>query len=154
MQRLSLLIVITFGLLLSACGIANYKGTCRATGTRESLTLGHGFRDGANSFLRDADSDFELISNISHYLGNETSAADKARMIVEQVGRKSNPVIAEYFRGIPNGHYSSINEYNIFWQNTVSVTIKTFDDWGPNDRFWSLSGSWGTERGVFSRGPK
>lgn len=124
--------------------IANYMGTCWNGGG--SMTIGAGFTSGGNNFLRDAGSSLRVKSNVSHYAGNVTSAPTKANILKDQVGAKNNPVVAEYFRGPGRGHFSPVTSYAIYNGVTKGVNIKTIDNTG---RWYSLSGIWGTERGVF-----
>lgn len=126
--------------------IANYMGTCWNTGG--SMTIGVGFRDGARAFLRDQNLNLTVTSNISHYTGNVTSAPAKAAILIRNIGDKNNPVIAEYFRGFGQGHYSPVTHYAIYDTGSNGLNVRTLSD--PNEWMLSLSGTWGTERGVFA----
>lgn len=125
--------------------IANYMGTCWNTGG--SMTIGVGFRDGARAFLRDQNVNLTVTSNISHYTGNVTSAPAKAAILIRNIGDKNNPVIAEYFRGFGQGHYSPVTHYAVYDTGSNGLNVRTLSD--PNE-WMSLSGTWGTERGVFA----
>jgi hypothetical protein len=136
--------------------IANYMGTCilGAGDKTGGLTTGGGFATGAMNFLRDNNASLRLDYNISSYAGNGTAAAEKARLIVRNIGRndgRENPVLALYFIGGGVGHFAPITHYRNMWQGTVNVTIKTTDH---NDRYYSLSGFWGTQRGVYALVPR
>ena len=124
--------------------IANYMGTCWNGGG--SMTVGAGFTSGGNNFLKDAGSSLRVHSNVSHLAGNLIAAPAKADMLKSQIGTANNPVVAEYFRGPFQGHFSPVTEYNIYNGFTTIVNVKTKDD--PNN-FYSLSIGWGAERGVF-----
>ena len=126
--------------------IANYMGTCWNTGG--SMTIGAGFRDGATAFLQHhAGASFTVTSNISHYTGNVTSAPAKAAILIRNIGDKNNPVIAEYFRGVTQGHFSAVTKYAVYDSGANGLNVMTISD--PTE-WMSLSGTWGTERGVFA----
>lgn len=124
--------------------IVDYMGSCNLPdGT---MTLASGFARGANRFLKDQGSELRLRYNYSHYAGNVWSARTKARILKQEIGENNNPVVAEYFRGFFKGHFSPVTEYRITYGITTGVKVRTMDD----RRKWrSLSGIWGTERGVF-----
>jgi hypothetical protein len=48
------------------------------------------------------------------------------------------------------GFASGAMNFNM-WQGSVDVTIKTVDH---SDRYWSLSGNWGTPWGVYTLVPR
>jgi len=125
--------------------IANYMDTCWNTG--DSMTIGIGFRDGAKNFLQNQNLNFTVTSNISHYAGNVTSAPAKAAILIRNIGNKNNPVIAEYFRGFGQGHYSPVTKYAVYDTGVNGLNVQTLSD--PTE-WMSLSGTWGTERGVFA----
>lgn len=125
--------------------IANYMGTCWNTGG--SMTIGVGFRDGARAFLQDQNVNLTMISNISHYTGNVTSAPAKAAILIRNIGDKNNPVIAEFFRSFGQGHYSPVTKYAVYDTGSNGLNVQTLTD--PSE-WMSLSGTWGTERGVFA----
>ena len=110
------------------------------------MTFAQGFAGGANEFLRDQGSPLRLKYNYSHYAGNVWSAPAKARILVQEIGKDNNPVVAEYFRGFGRGHFSPVTEYRITYGITTGVQVKTMDD---RNKWHSLSGFWGTQRGVF-----
>lgn len=135
--------------------IANYMGSCYNGGGVQ--TIGYGFRDGANNFLRDQGSSRRIKSNISHGPGNVTSASSKASILIRNIGELNRPVIAEYFTGLLKGHFSPVVDYAVYDSGSNGLNIRTVGDLvGPNpggkpDYTWySLSGTWGTERGVFA----
>lgn len=111
------------------------------------MTLGVGFRDGAKAFLQAEGKTWTVVSNISHYLGNSSSAAAKANILRLNIGIRNNPVIAEYFRSFGQGHFSPVTKYAIYDGGINGLNIMTLTD--PNE-WHSLSGIWGTERGVFT----
>lgn len=136
--------------------IAQYMGTCYFGGG--GLTYGNSFKSGANKYLLDAKAksptgnQLWTRANVSHYAGNVFGAAStKADMIMQEVGRDNNPVVAEYFLGdrydtFVEGHFAPIAQYWIRQGASAYVDIKTRNH---DDRWYSLSGGWGTERGVF-----
>lgn len=136
--------------------IAQYMGTCYFGGG--GLTYGNSFKSGANKYLSDANAKsptgnpIRLQGNVSHYAGNVFGAAStKADMIMQEVGRDNNPVVAEYFLGdrydtFVEGHFAPIAQYWIRHGASAYVDVKTTNHSG---RWYSLSGGWGTERGVF-----
>lgn len=125
--------------------IAEYMGTCWNSGG--SMTVGVAFRDGARGFLRDQGVGLRMVSNISHYAGNVTSAPAKADILIRNIGRNNNPVIAEYFFGVTQGHFSPVTEYAVYDSGANGLNIRTMSH---PDEWRSLSGTWGTERGVFA----
>jgi hypothetical protein len=133
--------------------IADYMGSCWNGGG--VMTIGAGFRDGGNSFLRDTGSPLKVVSNISHYAGNTWSAPAKADILIRHIGT-NRPVIAEYFTGFTQGHYSPVVDYAVYGDGSTGLNIRTVGDLvghrtGTPDYTWySLSGTWGTERGVFA----
>ena len=136
--------------------IANYMGTCFFGGG--GLTYGNALVSGGRRFLADAGAksptgkQLALRANVSHYAGNVFAAAGtKADMIMQEVGRDNNPVVAEYFLGgkgdlFVEGHFAPIAQYWIRSGASAYVDVKTTNH---GDRWYSLSGGWGTERGVF-----
>lgn len=67
-------------------------------------------------------------------------------MLMQEVGRDNNPVVAEYFIGGEVGHYAPVGEYVVKQGAATFVDVKTTNH---SDRWYSLFGGWGTERGVF-----
>lgn len=129
--------------------IANYMGSCYNGGGIQ--TVGFGFRDGAKNFLRDQGSSLRMVSNISHGSGNVTSAPSKASILIRNIGERNRPVIAEYFTGLGKGHYSPVVDYAVYDSGTNGLNIRTVGDLQYSDYDWySLSGTWGLERGVFA----
>ncbi len=124
--------------------IANYMGTCWNTGG--SMTIGAAYRDGAIAFLRDQKVNRTVVSNISHYTGNVTSAPAKADILIRNIGQRDNPVVALYFRGVGQGHYSPVTSYAVYDTGANGLNVQTLSD----AQWMSLSGTWGTERGVFA----
>ena len=130
--------------------IANYMGTCKPPFTTESLTTAGAFLKGANDFLSDAKSDLKLIGTYSSSegQGNTKNAPAKARLIVQELGYKENPMVVEYFRNLPtSGHFSAIKAYRNTWQVNVTVTVTTVDDPG---HYYSLDTIWSLQTGVFA----
>ena len=124
--------------------IANMMGTCWVGGG--SLTTAGGFVGGAREFLSKYAKSLVLKENHSEYHGNVAFAGTKAKMLKQEIGRDNNPVVAEYFRGFGQGHFSPVTIYQIYNGVTIGVNVKTMDD---RDKFHSLSAVWGTQRGVF-----
>lgn len=134
--------------------IASYMGSCYFF--EGTLTTAAGFVEGGNAFLRDqgkqdpADegSRLRLSGNYSSLAGNLWSSASRAEMLLEQLGRANNPVIAEYWRaGFLQGHYSPVREYRlVYLPGSVDVRVKTVDDM---DGWYSLSDIWLLETGVY-----
>ena len=129
--------------------IANYLGTCYFDG---GLTTGIRFAKGTRRLLKDAGSSLKLSSNVSHYAGNVWSAPAKARILIDNVGKKNNPVIAEYFIGSKGsigseGHFAPVSNYAVYDSGKNGLNIKTT---AHNSKWYSLSGTWGTERGIFA----
>lgn len=131
--------------------IASYMGTCYFGGG--GLTVGTRFKIGGDEYLLDAQAksptgrQLRLQGNVSRLTDNVFANADiKANMLMQEVGRDNNPVVAEYFVGGGVGHYAPVAKYMIRQGASSYVDIKTDDH---DDRWWSLSGGWGTERGVF-----
>ena len=91
-----------------------------------------------------------MIGNVSNAPTNKDNAAAKARIIVQELGYKENPVVAEYFRAAKKGHFSAIRQYRNIWQTYVTVNVKTVDDTGEYDRYYSLDSVWILQAGVFS----
>jgi hypothetical protein len=130
--------------------IAGYMRSC-STGPDGVLTTGGAFRDGGRTFLTDQGSSLRMVSNISHYTGNTYSAIDKANILIRNVGNNNRPVIAEYFTGFLKGHFSPVVDYAVYDLGTKGLNIRTVGDLELGDTKWySLSGTWGTERGVFA----
>lgn len=129
--------------------IADYMGTCWISGfgAAGALTVGYGFVLGATQFLQEQNSSLQLVGNVSQTLGNITSAPAKADILIRNVGNHNNPVIAEYFYGFAQGHFSPVTDYAVYDSGANGLNIKTLAH--PNT-WYSLSGSWGTERGVFA----
>lgn len=125
--------------------IANYMGTCWNTGG--SMTIGAGYRDGAKAFLLAEGKSHTVKSNISHYSGNVTSAPAKAQILIRNIGNNNNPVVAEYFRGVTDGHFSPVTQYAVYDSGSNGLNVMTMTD---GFEWYSLSGTWGTERGVFA----
>jgi hypothetical protein len=135
--------------------IADYMRSCY-TGPSGVLTVGANFRDGGAAFLRDEGSTLRMSSNISHYAGNVWSAPAKADLLIRNIGSGNRPVIATYFTGFLRGHYSPVVDYAVYGDGSKGLNIRTVGDLTgeyngiPNYTWYSLSGTWGTERGVFA----
>lgn len=104
-------------------------------------------RCSSRDFLRDQNVNLTVASNISHYAGNVTSAPAKAAILMRNIGDKNNPVMAEYFRGFGQGHYSLVTKYAVYDTGSNGLNVQTLTD--PSE-WMSLLGTWGTERGVFT----
>ena len=136
--------------------IANYMGSCWNGGGVQ--TTGYGFRDGAKNFLKAQGSSLKVVSNVSHYAGNVTSAPAKAAILIKHIGETNTPVIAEYFTGFLEGHFSPVVDYAVYDSGKNGLNIRTVGDLKgeasfplkPDYTWYSLSGTWGTERGVFA----
>lgn len=130
--------------------IAEYMLSC-STGASGVLTVGGNFANGANRFLYDQRSPLKMVSNVSHYAGNTWSAPAKADILIKHIGT-DRPVIAEYFRGFTNGHFSPVVDYAVYGNGSSGLNIRTVDDlqYEKVYTWYSLSGTWGTERGVFA----
>jgi hypothetical protein len=139
--------------------IAEYMGSC-STGDSGVLTTGALFRDGGAAFLADQGSTLKMVSNVSHYAGNTWAAPAKADILIRNVGLNNRPVIAEYFTGFLQGHFSPVVDYAVYDSGTKGLNIRTVGDLkgeyngAPDSTWYSLSGTWGTERGVFALEPK
>jgi hypothetical protein len=130
--------------------IAGYMRACY-TGDSGVLTTGEAFRDGGKAFLKDQGSSLVMKSNISHYAGNTWSAVDKVGILVKNIGQNNRPVIAEYFFGFTKGHFAAVVDYAVYGDGSTGLNIRTRDNLLDGDTNWySLSGTWGTERGVFA----
>jgi hypothetical protein len=124
--------------------IANFMGTCWVGGG--AITTAGGFVGGARGFLQQYATQLVLKENHSPAAANVLTAPTKAKMLIQEIGRDNNPVLALYFPGVGKGHYSPVTEYKIYNGLTIGVNVKTMDH---SDSFYSLSASWGVQRGVF-----
>lgn len=84
--------------------IASYMGTYYFGGG--GLTVGTRFKTGGDKYLLDAQAkspagkQLRLIGNVSRLTDNVFANADiKANMLMQEIGRDHNPVVAEYFVG-------------------------------------------------------
>jgi hypothetical protein len=131
--------------------IAGYMRSCFTGGDTGVLTTGAAFRDGGAAFLKDQGVGLRMFSNISHYAGNTWSAPAKADILIRNIGQRNRPVIAEYFFGFNKGHFASVVDYAVYGDGSKGLNIRTRDNLETGDTNWySLSGTWGTERGVFA----
>ena len=138
--------------------IASYMGTCFFGGG--GLTTAPGFMSGGDRYLLDAkatspaNKQLRMKGNWSRVTDNVTTAQQKADILMQEVGRDNNPVVAEYFLGDrftvgSEGHFAPVAQYAV--KSGVAgtfVDIKT-PDHRYTGRWYSLSGGWGTERGVY-----
>ncbi len=138
--------------------IASYMGTCFFGGG--GLTTAPGFMSGGDKYLLDAKAkspagkQLRMKGNWSRVVDNVATAQKKADILMQEVGRDNNPVVAEYFLGDQfavgsEGHFAPVAQYAV--KSGVAgtfVDIKT-PDHRFTGRWYSLSGGWGTERGVF-----
>jgi hypothetical protein len=132
--------------------IAGYMRSCFTGGGTGVFTTGAAFRDGGAAFLKDQGTGLRMVSNISHYAGNVWSAPAKADILIRNIGQRNRPVIAEYFFGFTKGHFAAVVDYAVYGDGSKGLNIRTRDniEYSGDYTWYSLSGTWGTERGVFA----
>ena len=107
--------------------------------------MGKSFISGGNKFFADTKTNLEVKGLVTHAAGNYERGSKYGEIMQFQAGT-NNPVVVEYFIGGGRGHFSPVTEFHIRQGSATHVDVKTLDH---RDRYYSLTGSWGTERGAF-----